>query len=445
MRKTITLLVSASLVFLVAAPTLLADLPTALLREGDMLAGDTITAVNNPARNHVGGYGVGISTSDGTVTRSRFWGNPAGGAGALLRTEGTIGDYEQASFESFWGMSNAGAISYSAISTHIPTGTTGLDGVWLDDAIIAIEEQPYPHAPNLWWSFGSRPGTTAGGTPYFVGGITTSQGGSTTNRGLFYGASATPLLLGGDSVPNLPAVLDTASTVSFDYRFSAAGNNYLAEVQYVGSSSANNAMVLNGAGLLLDGGLVGEGSPVPVSVGGLPGELWDNFDYVSITEAGSWIMTGDTDADTAIDEYIVLDGMIAYREGDMLTTGEVVSGSIEGAFMNEAGDWGAIWDIDGGALEALIVNGGLLLKEGDAVDWDGDGVIDPGAILQNFTGTSTLVIGDPAPDSFFDVYFTADVDVSGEVLEGYFKLTVPEPTSLTLLALGGVAVFLRRR
>lgn len=443
MRKTFVFLGSSLLVALVAAPTLLADPPSALLREGDTLAGDTVTSIGNPAANHAGGYALGINTSDGTTTFSRYWGNPAGGAGALLRTEGTIGDYLQTSFESFWGMSNAGAIAYSPMCTHVPSGTTGLDSVWVDDTIIAMEGEPYPHMADRWWSFGSRPGITDDGIPYFVGGIRTTPDGTTSNRGLFYGPTATPLLLGGDAVPNLPDVLDTASTVSFDYRFSEMGTNYLAEVQFVGSSTANNAMVMNGAGLMLGGGLVAEGSPVPASIGGLAGELWDNFDYLSITEGGSWIMTGDTAADTTMDEFIVLNGNIAYREGDALTTGEVLSGAIEGGYMNEAGDWGAIWDIDGGALEALILNGGLLLQEGDAVDWDGDGIIDPDAILTDFTGTSTLVIGDPGIDSFFDVYFTADIDVAGEVLEGYFKMTVPEPSAALLLGVG--VVLLRRR
>ena len=443
MRKLLISTVLSLLVTVLAAPTVWADVPSALLREADLLGAGTITSIGNPDANHAGGYGLGINTSDGTTTFSRYWGNATGGAGTILRTEGTIGEYQQLSFESFWGMSDAGGIAYSPSSTHVPSGTTGLDGVWVDDTIVAIEEQVYPHMAGRWWSFGSRPGITADGMPFFVGGITTTQGGSTTNRGLFYGPTATPLLLGGDAVPSLPAVLDTASTVSFDVRFSSLGANYLAEVQFVGASTANNAMVMNGAGLMLGGGLVAEGSPVPASIGGLAGELWDNFDYLSITEGGSWIMTGDTSAATTSDEFIAVDGNIVLREGDMLTTGEIVSGSIEGGFMNEAGDWGAIWDVDGGALEALIVNGGLLLKEGDAIDWDGDGIIDPAAILTNFTGTSTLVIGDPGIDSFFDVYFTADIDVAGEVLEGYFKMTVPEPSAALLLGVG--LMLLRRR
>jgi hypothetical protein len=113
--------------------------------------------------------------------------------------------------------------------------------------------------------------------------------------------------------------------------------------------------------------------------------------------------------------------------------------------MNENGDWAVTWDIAGGSLEALIVNGELLLTEGDQVDWDGNGLLDDGAVLTDFTGTSTLVLGDQDVDSFFDVYFTADVDVRGEVLEGFFRMTVPEPASIMLLSIGLLPLLRRRR
>lgn len=55
----------------------------------------------------VGGYACSLNTT-GTGTISRIWGNPTGGAGVLLRSEATIGNFEQTSFESFYGMSDAG-------------------------------------------------------------------------------------------------------------------------------------------------------------------------------------------------------------------------------------------------------------------------------------------------------------------------------------------------
>ena len=167
-----------------------------------------------------------------------------------------------------------------------------------------------------------------------------------------------------------------------------------------------------------------EDDPVPESIGGLPGEVWDNFDFTGITEAGDYFFTGDTnDVDTSLDEIMVVNGVIARREGDVID-GEVVSGSIEGAYMNEQGDCAYIWDIQDNSLEALFFNGELLLKEGDAVDIDGDGVIDPDTAITSFTGISTLSCSDRDAEGMVNIYFTADVDIeaTGEELEGFFCL-----------------------
>jgi len=127
--------------------------------------------------------------------------------------------------------------------------------------------------------------------------------------------------------------------------------------------------------------------------------------------------------------------------------GILLSGAMEGGYMNENGDWAVVWDVDTPGeinVEALIVNGELLPMEGEAVDWTGDGVIDPDAIIDGFTGISSLTVGDRGLDGMFDVYFAADIDVAAdEVLEGGFRLIVPEPTSLVLFALG--VTLLRRR
>ncbi|MFH1279760.1 MAG: FlgD immunoglobulin-like domain containing protein [Candidatus Eisenbacteria bacterium] len=391
------------------------EVPSAILLGGDALPGGppghTITALNNTAVNHAGGYSVTLNSTDGVTTLSHAWGSSSGGPGGVLWTEGTFGQYRQDSWESFYGMTDNGAVAYSPLCTDTGTGVSGLDAVYLNDNKIMIENEPYPHQPGMYWTFGSRADATADGVPYFVGGITVNQGAATTNRGLFYGPTATPLLLGGWTVAGLPDTLDHNATVSFDYRFSALGTHYTAEVQTVtGLTTNDNHVVIDGAVALAGGSPVSEASPVPPGAGGLPGENWDNFDFMGIDEEGHWMFTGDTDADVALDEFIAFDGAILFREGDGVS-GEVLSGSIEGAYMNEQEDIAYIWDIQNNLLEALFLNDRMVLKEGDEVDLDGDGIPEAGTALLDFTGISTLTMSDRDGNDDVRIYFTANVEV----------------------------------
>jgi hypothetical protein len=213
-------------------------------------------------------------------------------------------------------------------------------------------------------------------------------------------------------VGGLPDPLATSNTISFDYRYSKFGTHYIGEVRTdTGSSTNDNHMVIDGSVIMLAGMPVSELGAIPAEVGGLPGENWDNFDYTGITEDLQYMFTGDTGGDTATDEFVLKNGSILYREGDILD-GETLSGSIEGAYMNENGDIVFIWDIQDNTLEALYANDRLLLKEGDAVDIDGDLVPDPQAVLTNFTGISSVTMAERGGDGTTKIYFTADVDIT---------------------------------
>ena len=427
---------------LLIASSAQAQVATALIREGDAFpdagAGHVVGGLNNTAVNHADGYAVSFSSSDGAATLSHIWGNAIGGPGALMRTEGTFGPLEQTSFESFYGMANDGSLCYSASGVGGPVG--GFDSVWKNDTPVAVEGDPFPHLPNQWWRFASRPGISADGMPYFVGGLTSTQGGSTENRGLFFGMTGTPLLLGGDLVTDLPDPLSTSGAVSFDFRFSEVASSYITEVDMDGSTTTDGAVVVNGQGLKVAGSLVREGFPLPPAAGGIGGENWDNFDFLGINEAGDWFFTGDTDGDSATDEIIVKNGMVIFREGDMID-GQTVSGSMEGAYMNADGDVGYIWDIGGGSIEAMFLNDRLILAEGDEVDYTGDGMVDAGAIISQFTGISSLTISDRDNTGRVQMYFVADVDTAGtsstsDDFEGFFCIDVDvEPTSVVLSSL----------
>jgi len=395
-----------------------AEDPVALIVEGQtatgLPAGQTVGSIATPSVNQGGGWAFNFNATDGTNTIGTIWGNATGGPGNLIRAEGTFPPYEQGSYESFWGFGGGGVSAYSAISTNIDNGATGLDGVWIDDVPVAVEEEVFPHQAGFWWSFGSRPGVTEDGIPYFVGGITDAQGGSTDFRGLFYGLDAAPVFLGGDSLPGLPAPLTPSASPGFDFRYSAFGSHFICEVDMdTGSSSNDGAMVFDGAGLLIDGQLVQEGSPVPAVAGGLPGENWANFDYVGVSEDGGYMITGDTSGDTSTDEFVLINGVIVLREGDAIN-GYTLSGSIEGGFMNDSGDFAVVWDVNlpgGENVEALIFNGQVALLEGDYVDTDGDGLPNNDSTVDNFTGIASLVVSDRAADNSVSVYFTADVSM----------------------------------
>ena len=327
--------------------------PTALLREDDPLPGapigETVSSISNPVVNHVGGYGLTVNSTGSGTTLSNVWGNATGGPGTLIITEATYGNLMQTSFESFHGLSDAGVPAYSASSNDTDTGTTGLDGAWLGSSVVLNEEEPVPTLPGQFSTFNSRPGITALGQPYWVGGISATAGSSTQNRVLFFGVGATPVLMGGDSIVGVPELVKTGSSnIDFDYRYSQFGTNYLSPVLVDASTTIDGVLVSNGAAVMLGGALVREGSPIPAIVGGLLDENWDNFDFMGITEDGLMFFTGE-----------------------------------------------------------------MVLKEGDEVDFDGDGLPDIGAVLANFTGISTLVVGDRQEDGIALVCFTADIDTEG--------------------------------
>lgn len=407
---------------------------SALLRENEPLPGDMlgtgIFSINNTAVNGAGGYAFTVNTENGGTTFSHVWGNATGGAGDVIVSEGTYGNLQQTSFESFFGLSDAGVAAYSALSNDTVGGATGLDGVWTNETVVLNELDPITSLPGQFSTFNSRAGMTADGLPYWVGGFANAQGGSTQNRALFFGPDAAVVLKGGDSIAGVPEPVSMDSAgIDFDVRFSALGTNYILPSAVDSASSLNDTvMVFNGAALVAGGGIIREQSPIPAEVGGLPGELYQNFDFVGVTEAGNYFITGNTDADNSEDEFVMVDGMIVLREGENVD-GLTLNGAIEGGYFNENGDWAVIWDVDtpGGNVEALLVNGRIALLEGDDVDWNGDGVIDgsdQNAFLTDFTGITSLTLGNRDVDDNVDVLFTADCDVNGLTLEGGFRMSV---------------------
>jgi len=434
--------VGAAAILLVAGSAANAQVASALIREGDALGGSTVSSVSAVSTNYSQGWAAIVNRADGIAT---VFGNYAGGAGAIIRTEGTFGPLVQTALEGFFRIGDS-SVGYSASGTGGPAG--GFDSVWVDDTPIAVEGNPVPSIANQFWTFGSRPGVTANGTPYWVGGYSATQGGTTQNRGLFYGSNATPLLLGGQLVPGLSTALVTSS-FPFDYRFSENGSNYISPVTLSGATATNQGVVINGSAAVAGGSSVQKGTVVPIASGGNGAETYENFDFVGINETGDWMVTGDTNAATAGDEFIMKNGSIVLREGQSLAGGGTIGGAIDMGFMNESGDWAVVWDVD--TKESLIFNSMRILSVGENMDLTGDGIPEPNSILTDFTGIATLFLSDRT-GNYVDIYFTADVDVNGTTsttddinAAWRIRVEIPAPGAAGLLGLAGLASLRRRR
>jgi hypothetical protein len=289
--------------------------------------------------------------------------------------------------------------------------------------------------PGQFSTFNSRPTASGDGVPVWAGGIANAPGVATQNRCLFSGFGADVLIMGGDFLPGIAEAV-TTTTLDFSFRVSRFREHWIHKANVLSAAATDTVMVIDGVPITAGGSLIREGTVVPPALGGVGGELWTNFDLFGINEAGDYLITGDTNAAVGVDEFVALNGQLIQREGDVLNLAlapVTIAGDIEGAYMNEQTDWAVTWDIFDGVAnrEALIVNGQIVLVEGDLVDWNGDGVIDlndNNGKLADFTGITTLTLG-ARINGAVDVYFTADIDFLGtpgtlDDIEGFFRQTV---------------------
>jgi hypothetical protein len=425
--------------------------PTAVIVEGGTVPGDasvTIDAITGIAANDIGGFGYLVNDAD---SDARLYTQT--GIGALptlvLEEDIVLPDGTVNGVESSFGVDNS-------LNTLASPTIDGDDTIYRNTQIIAAEGKDSVVPGNL-WTFGSGPDLAASGLGHFVGGFgpaTSSEG-----RGVFQvdaAGNVKSLIVTGDLVGNTGGLVAGSSIPGFGGGLSRDGTFYAYEIQLDASSTADGTVIVNDDAFLAGSTIMREGTPVDAAVGGLTGEVWDNFDAVKINEAGTLLVTGDTNGASAdADEFLFLGDSIVLREGDTVS-GQTVDGSISWAALNESDDYALTWSIDnpagGSDLEVLIVNGEIILTEGDVVDFNGDGILDAtDGTLVDFTGLRTLEIGERT-DGFVDVYFTADIDFDGTTtssddLEGFFiaSVAIPEPATAGVLGLAGLAMLRRRR
>lgn len=366
-----------------------AEVPKLLVYEGETLPVEgTVSSVNSPQTNGIGGWCIIMTADDGGGSVNRVWGSVDGVAAAsTLRVEGMYDGYDQTSIQTTIDLDDAGNVIYrSQTTTTEPT-------IFIGDNALIEEETIIPTGPlaGLTWDFISNQQLSFNGTPYFIARVKHP----TQYEHLMRGTDFQVLLSSNDLLPGMPAILDNdSSSIESWYGISGKGTDYIAEVTMDTSDpnvgfSDDSAMVLSGNALYIDRSIVRETFPIPASIGGLPDENWDNFDFYEVNEFGQIFLTGDSDASSSNDEFIYYDGQIVLREGDVLPEG-AVSSSIGHADMNEQGDWVAFWTV--GGVESLILNGEVVTQVGDTIDEDGDGIPDT-AVIDDIPALTSLSLG----------------------------------------------------
>ncbi len=240
---------------------------------------------------------------------------------------------------------------------------------------------------------------------------------------------------------------------------------------------------------------------VPGGQAGGAVDTWQNFDFgdLHVAADGSYLLQGDTNnSDFNADDVVVVNGMVMIQEGSTLNgsaspvdivsestmeangnwyargdyennvdflvhngatvaeTGDAVPGGVAGETFSDAifsstfftwaangdGDYvyGATTSNPDVNADAVIVlnNASVLLRQGDQVDLDGDGVLDP-FFIDIFNNDDMFLAGQV-------LYFTANlVDASGNAAgQAFMRFVIPEPAgAFALLSLAVVA--LRRR
>ncbi|HEY6563141.1 MAG TPA: hypothetical protein VIY86_01470, partial [Pirellulaceae bacterium] len=185
----------------------------------------------------------------------------------------------------------------------------------------------------------------------------------------------------------------------------------------------------------------GSGFVSPIATGGVAESL--------LTPDGVWFARG-PNADTI--DWVVRNGAV------LAATDQAVPGGMAGEMFDDAiftatffgmtgngvGDYvygGVTNAADLNANAVLVFNNtSVLLREGDAVDLNGNGLADDNVFLSVFNNEDAFLTND------LRYHFTADLrDGAGTALgQAFMTLTIPEPSSIAI-ALGAGLLWWRRR
>jgi hypothetical protein len=173
--------------------------------------------------------------------------------------------------------------------------------------------------------------------------------------------------------------------------------------------------------LVIDGTVVMQESFQINGTGPVFGEVFQT----QMTSNGTWIARG---RDDVSDVWVVHDGTLVLETGDSVGVDQV-GVSVSAVTCNGVGDWVAVCNTTApdATDDVVLLNGEVVLREGDPIDVDGNGMFDDGAFL----GRGNLTSSTFAANDFYltdsrMLYFIANLhDGAGNDLESTSGFSSP--------------------
>lgn len=239
---------------------------------------------------------------------------------------------------------------------------------------IIREEDPAPgYAVGAVINILYRPMMLPNGRMYFVASIDEDNNGSSDSRAIYQVSPGgfISLFYTSNNPLNGGQVISNTNGYDFDYDVS---ENQAFSIHVV---DMNTGSTLNDGGVAVNGTLVlQENDPLNLT------EDFDNFDMVRINSNGDYLVSGDSDGSTTTDEYIIVNGSVQVREGDVLDGYPLTTAAtVQNMDINDNGDAVFHWATDG--IEEYLFTGNvndpgglasatMVLKRYDTLDVDGD-------------------------------------------------------------------------
>ncbi len=390
---------SAAALAVIASPALagpeLIGWPTALIREGDVSPGgfpvETVAAVRAVEFNTVGGWGALITSRIALSNdyRHEVYGSPASGQPlALLRRDATIGEYTQAEFSPRFALADDAGVLYNAHSTHDPTGVE-MDTFWLGPTLLGAQFTRVGSFANTYFSEFNDVAITTAGEVIYAATVSPGPMAPPFNQMLLRGPDAQLVFFGTDPVSGLGESAALGPDIFGDrIAVSPSGEHWLTAVRLAGPVP-REALVHNAAAVAIDGVPIVEDEPIPQDLG-FDGQRWGAAISYDINDAGQRILAGRsrTGVDTTLETFpfLATADALLFQAGDAtLEPGsQTIITNFGAVELNAQGDYAcavtAADPPDYLMFHAVLLNGELVIRAGEPIDWDGDATPEAGYI-----------------------------------------------------------------